>query len=424
MPVINWILSRQILLGMILGACFFVPWNQRRRYFIPRLVLGIAALFLLLGYTGTLSLPLWINLLLYTTLLFLLVWFCFDCSPLHALFYATCAYAVQHIASKLAYMAVVWLSVQGLRDRRITFALLLLGNLLVCLPIYFLFTRKIRRSRLLFDNVKTVLYSGFFLVAAVYLSVVLERVLDSTSASYLTAYFALNAFCILFAITILALEFSNCSIKHLEHENRVLEQLLECDKQQYEQAKKDMEKINIRYHDLKQQYSRATEEDRSKLEAEMADLNLRYFTGNKALDITLTQKAALCEKAGIQLVCSADGNCLAAMKHYHIYSMLGNALDNAIECLTPVQDPEKKVITLDISRCRNMVVIRAENYTPVLPVLHNGAPVTTKPDAPDHGYGIKSIQNIAELYGGTADFFVEDNIFYLVVTFPYSEKSA
>lgn len=85
----------------------------------------------------------------------------------------------------------------------------------------------------------------------------LEDVLDSSAESYMTAYLALNAFCILFAITILALEFSNCSIKSLEHENETLAQLLECDKQQYEQAKKDMEKINIRYHDLKQQYSRA-----------------------------------------------------------------------------------------------------------------------------------------------------------------------
>ena len=79
---------------------------------------------------------------------------------------------------------------------------------------------------------------AFFLIAAVYLSVVLEDVLDSSAESYLTAYLALNAFCILFAITILALEFSNCSIKSLEHENETLAQLLECDKQQYEQAKR------------------------------------------------------------------------------------------------------------------------------------------------------------------------------------------
>ncbi len=105
-------------------------------------------------------------------------------------------------------------------------------------------------------------------------------------------------------------------------------------------------KINIRYHDLKQQYSRATDEERARLEEEMDNLNLSYLTGNKALDITLTQKSALCGQAGIQLVCSADSSCLEDMKHYHIYSLLGNALDNAIECLTQVNDASKRVITL------------------------------------------------------------------------------
>lgn len=355
MPVINWILNQQIQLGMILCAGLFVPWGQRRSCFVPRLAAGVWAF---LALTDTLAfLPLWAKLLLYTTLLFDLIWFSFDCSPLHALFYTTCAYAVQHIASKLAYMPIFLLIQHGRTDRRVDFVILLFSNLVVCLVIYLLFTLRIRRGCLLFDNVKTVLYSGFFLIAAVYLSVVLEDVLDSSAESYLTAYLALNAFCILFAITILALEFSNCSIKSLEHENEMLAQLLECDKQQYEQAKKDMEKINIRYHDLKQQYSRATDEERARLEEEMNNLNLRYFTGNKALDITLTQKSALCGQAGIQLVCSADGSCLENMKHYHIYSLLGNALDNAIECLTQVSDASKRVITLDISRCRDMAVI-------------------------------------------------------------------
>ena len=63
-------------------------------------------------------------------------------------------------------------------------------------------------------------------------------------------------------------------------------------------------------------------------------------------------------------------------------------------------------------------VIRVQNYTPAPPTLRDGAIVTTKQDTEEHGYGIKSIKSIAELYGGTADCFVEDSIFYLVVTFP------
>ena len=74
---------------MILCACLFVPWGQRRSYFVPRLAAGVCVFFAL---TDTLTfLPLWAKLLLYTTLLFGLIGFSFACSPLHALFYTTCA---------------------------------------------------------------------------------------------------------------------------------------------------------------------------------------------------------------------------------------------------------------------------------------------------------------------------------------------
>ena len=146
MPVINWILIQQVQLGMILCACLFVPWGQRRSCFVPRLAAGVWGF---LALTDTLTfLPQWAKLLLYTTLLFGLIWFSFDCSPLHALFYTTCAYAVQHIASKLAYMPIIWLIQHGRTDRRVTFVILLFSNLVVCLVIYLLFTLRIRRGRL------------------------------------------------------------------------------------------------------------------------------------------------------------------------------------------------------------------------------------------------------------------------------------
>jgi len=421
--IVDFILKKQILLGMLGAACLFVPWNRRRSRFPLRIIVGTGLVFVVYDHIPELAVPLW--LLLCAALIALLIWACFDCDAVHVIFSATCAYAVQHITSKLAYMAVLLLAVHGNASSGSTLILLLLANALVCVPIFLMFTRSfLKEDRLMFDSGKTVIYSGLFLFVAVFLSFLLESNLDRASDAYVMSYLALNAFCALFAAAILSMEFSNCSMKRLENENMVLEQLLESDKLQYEQAKRDMEKINIRYHDLKQQYSRAPDEERARLEAEMDALNLRYYTGNKALDIVLTQKAGVCENAGIQLVCSVDGRCLSRMTHYHIYSLLGNAIDNAIECLAKVEDAPKKVITLDISRCNDMVVIRMENYTPTLPVLQDGVLITTKSDAAGHGYGMKSIKNVTEIYGGIADYFVEDEIFYLLVTFPCAETNA
>jgi len=418
--ILDFFYVRQIIFGMLGAACLFVPWGQRRKYFPLRISLGPVLLLVLLDLIPSIPMPL--TLLLDTALLVLLIWACFDCGILHAVFSATCAYAVQHITSKLAYMAVVWLAFRPGASRiwsGHTLLLLLLANVPVCVPIFFGFTRRFfREGQLWFDSIKTVIYSGLFLFVAVFLSYFLESNLEQAFSTYLPCYLALNAFCILFAGAVLSMEFSNCSIKRLENEKKILEQMLESDRQQYEQAKKDMEQINIRYHDLKQQYSRATDEERAKLEAEMQALNLRYYTGSKALDILLTQKARVCGGAGIQLVCSVDGSCLSGMTHYHIYSLLGNAIDNAVECLSKVDDPQKKVIHLSVNRYADMAVICVENYTPAPPVLRDGVLVTTKRDSAGHGYGMKSIKNIAELYGGTADYFVEDQVFCLLVTVP------
>lgn len=73
---------------------------------------------------------------------------------------------------------------------------------------------------------------------------------------------------------------------------------------------------------------------------------------------------------------------------------------------------------------REMAVIHIENYTPAPLVQRNGEYVTTKENPSGHGYGLKSIRNIAELYSGTADCFVEDSIFCLLVTFPCAELNA
>ena len=122
-------------------------------------------------------------------------------------------------------------------------------------------------------------------------------------------------------------------------------------------------------------------------------------------------------------MCSADGEALTGMRSYHVYSLFGNALDNAIECLASVDDQSKRMIYLGVGRKGDMVVIRVENYTPADPVVRDGSLQTTKADVSNHGYGVKSIRNVAETYGGSADFFVMDHVFFLVVTMPAPPKS-
>ena len=49
-------------------------------------------------------------------------------------------------------------------------------------------------------------------------------------------------------------------------------------------------------------------------------------------------------------------------------------------------------------------------------------PKTTKTDARYHGYGLKSIYDTAEKYGGTAEITTQENQFTLKVLFPIKQK--
>lgn len=422
--MIGFLYAGEYVTGLLAGVCLFVPWYERRNCFILRVVLSVATLFGAAApsfVAGTL--PLEVRATFVVLALLVVVPFCFRCGFTHAVFSVTCAYAVQHMTSKFTFMVVALLDVpQDLFGHLEAFSLLALSNVVVCALVYYLFTRRYLRDKVLvFSSMRTGAFAALFLAAAIYLSSVVERSLEQGTPAFTEGYISLNLFCIIFAITILSLEITNCGVKRLENENYILESLLEKDKKQYERAREDMEKINIRYHDLKQRYVHVSSEERAGLEDEMRALSLRYLTGNKALDIVVTQKAAVCAKKGIQLICSADGEVLDGMRSYHIYSLFGNALDNAIECLDKVEDRSRRIIRVNVAPVGEMAVIRIENYTPSEPVLENGEPVTTKGDSEGHGYGMKSIRQVAESYEGSSDFFVRDHVFYLVVTLPLAE---
>ncbi len=100
-------------------------------------------------------------------------------------------------------------------------------------------------------------------------------------------------------------------------------------------------------------------------------------------------------------------------------SLLGNSLDNAIEAVSKIPDPEKRLIDLRITQKENLVIYNIRNYTEAQPELENGAlPKSTKQDTSrPHGYGLRSIEQIAKRYNATMNLSVKNNWFSLTVMF-------
>ena len=98
-----------------------------------------------------------------------------------------------------------------------------------------------------------------------------------------------------------------------------------------------------------------------------------------------------------------------------LYTILGNILDNAIECVRNYEDPEKKVISLSILEKGDMLNIFADNYFDGELKMEKGFPITSKKDKGYHGYGVKSIKMIAEKYDGDIRISCKNHTFSIQV---------
>jgi sensor histidine kinase regulating citrate/malate metabolism len=156
------------------------------------------------------------------------------------------------------------------------------------------------------------------------------------------------------------------------------------------------------------------EEDIKKYEAENK-------TGNAVLDILLTGRSLQCQRQGITLTCVADGTLLDFIGTMDLCAIVGNALDNAIESTSRVTNPEERLIHLSLSAQRGFVLFHLENYFGGSLSFEDGLPQTTKADKDFHGFGVKSIRDTVERYGGSLTMEVERGWFILKALFPRQE---
>ena len=214
-----------------------------------------------------------------------------------------------------------------------------------------------------------------------------------------------------------------------QREADALRNMLHLQYENYKAKQESVDLINQKYHDLKQQIavlrSESGEERNAvldRMEQEIKAYEAQNDTGNKVLDTVLTGKSLTCRAQNIQLTVVADGAALDFMDVMDISNLFGNALDNAIEGTAKVADPERRLIHLSVARQKGFAAIRIENCYDGELQFENGLPVTTKADGRYHGFGVKSIQNTAAKYGGTATITTHDGWFELRVLIPMRQK--
>lgn len=213
----------------------------------------------------------------------------------------------------------------------------------------------------------------------------------------------------------------------LRFERDLVNQLLREKSEQYAINRENREYIQRKSHDLKRQL-RALElagvdERRTVLEeirraAEFYDADIH--TGYEVLDTLLTEKNLLCVNRGIRLSCAVSVQDLTQIGTVDLYTVLSNALDNAIEAVERLETPDMRTIRFSMEERGGMLYIEVENYCLGEIKWKNGFPVTSKANAQEHGIGLRSIQTLAQRYGGDIEISTEGQIFLLQIAIPLS----
>lgn len=208
-------------------------------------------------------------------------------------------------------------------------------------------------------------------------------------------------------------------------EKEILERLLIEKGKQYKISQDSMNLINQKAHDLKNILSFMENNSEGKVHEEVKEIEesiMKYDslvrTGNDTVDLVLSEKKFYCMNNGINFSCIVDGSLFNSMSEIDIYTFLTNALDNAIEATSLIEEKDKRNITINVLKVGEMVKIRVENSFKVKPVFVSGMPITTKSDKKYHGFGVQSMKTTIKKYNGYFNIFVKDEKFVLSATIP------
>ena len=232
-------------------------------------------------------------------------------------------------------------------------------------------------------------------------------------------------------ISLLYAHYVSCQNHGVLRELEAVQATLQTQYQQYMQSRESIDMINVKYHDMRHQIQfLRSEQDPQKrnafldrMESEIEQFQLQNKTGNPVLDTILTGKSLYCHRHGITMTSVVDGKLLDFMEVVDICNIFGNALENAIESVSEIEDHEKRLIHVTVSQVNAFVMIRIENYYENKLQTDGSYYVTTKADKRSHGYGIKSIQYTADRYGGAVSINASDNWFDIKIVIPIKEES-
>lgn len=411
-----------LLLQAMCGVFVFSYSLERRRRFGIRLAAGLAAGMLaveavsrLLFDRGMLAQFAVITVLY--LLLNLLVWVCYKESVWTTLFVTASGYVLQDMASgfkaALRYLpqSPIFRDMTSTTPGVVLFDLVCYGGFY--LAGYFIFRPYTRDGHSNPDGK----YKAIFAVAVLLLCAGITRLTRDGMPHSRMLELSTYLYRLLCDAFVLIVQYSVLERTLLASRVEAMQEIVHRQHSQYQASRERVWQINEKYHDLKQLLSqfrgKVPDNQVDALERSISTYEDVVHTGNDVLDVVLGEKREQCRRRDIQLTCYADGAGLAFVDSLDLYSLLGDALDNAIRAAGRMPRGHR-FITFTARQEEGMAAIHIENPTPAEVEMANGLPRDER-DGACAGFGMRSMQRTAAKYGGSLAVKQKNGIFYLDV---------
>lgn len=407
---------------LLLATALLVVHEPRRPKFALRAALSCALVLCVALAVAALFNYGWLNLLRYALIFASAtagIYLSFDLTVHEALFFGLAAYNVQHIGWRVVGLTV-YLSPSILSGFSATVA-----SLPVMVAIALLFSRTLRANRdATVNNLQLIALVSVVILADLvlnYIPILLggQGIMLSPTES---------VYAIICCLLTLAIQSGILVRSRLEHEQALLQELWKKNRDQYELAKRSIDVINTRSHDLKKQINvllaaslEGSQESGTirEIQESIEAYDNKAKTGNPVLDVLLTQKLMEAQSQDTTLAYLIDGREFSFLDEVDLYALFGNVLDNALESVAHLNDKGHRVINLRAVRRGHLLVVHCENYAGEDMLLGaDGLPRTTKPDACNHGFGLRSIRMVVEKYRGNMTVHTDDGVFHLQIVMP------
>ena len=156
----------------------------------------------------------------------------------------------------------------------------------------------------------------------------------------------------------------------------------------------------------------------SEINEELKSIRLPSVSGCHVIDAVLNEKYLLASDKNIDMSFDIDRLNKINVSSVDMCSILSNAIDNAIEACEKIDNPSDRFISVTLGIKDSMFIVSIKNTISEKTYNESVNLLSKKPDAENHGIGLKNINRILKKYKGTLSTRCDNEYFYFSAAVP------